>query len=131
MNVGDFTWIARCKSSGRELVLPYIVERKRIDDLSGSVNDGRFREQKFRLKRSGIENIIYMVEHRPGYEKTDHGMPISRLRQAATNTMIQDEFTVRYTRNHRDSILYLATMTTALGQKYKVRLYFFLITYFI
>lgn len=31
---------------GRELVLDYIVERKRIDDLCGSIIDGRFREQK-------------------------------------------------------------------------------------
>ena len=30
----------------RELVLDYIVERKRMDDLCGSIIDGRFREQK-------------------------------------------------------------------------------------
>jgi len=29
-----------------ELVLDYIVERKRMDDLAGSIVDGRFREQK-------------------------------------------------------------------------------------
>ncbi|KAF7992053.1 hypothetical protein HCN44_001378 [Aphidius gifuensis] len=111
LNVGDFTWIARCKSTGKELVLPYIVERKRIDDFSGSVNDGRFR----------IENVIYLVENRAGYEKSDYGMPISRLRQAATNTMIQDGFTVRYTRDHRDSMLYLATVTSSITRKYEAK----------
>lgn len=30
----------------KELVLDYIIERKRIDDLCGSIMDGRFREQK-------------------------------------------------------------------------------------
>jgi len=30
----------------REVVLDYIVERKRMDDLCGSIIDGRFREQK-------------------------------------------------------------------------------------
>lgn len=30
----------------KELVLDYIIERKRIDDLCGSIIDGRFREQK-------------------------------------------------------------------------------------
>ena len=30
----------------RELVLDYIIERKRMDDLCGSIIDGRFREQK-------------------------------------------------------------------------------------
>ena len=31
---------------GRELMLDYIVERKRMDDLAGSIIDGRFHEQK-------------------------------------------------------------------------------------
>lgn len=30
----------------REAVLEYIVERKRMDDLAGSIMDGRFNEQK-------------------------------------------------------------------------------------
>ena len=30
----------------REAVLEYVVERKRMDDLSSSITDGRFREQK-------------------------------------------------------------------------------------
>ncbi|XP_008433834.1 crossover junction endonuclease MUS81 isoform X2 [Poecilia reticulata] len=56
LNVGDFLWVAREKvapvpgqlraSAGRELVLDYIIERKRMDDLCGSIIDGRFREQK-------------------------------------------------------------------------------------
>ena len=28
------------------MVLDYIVERKRLDDLSGSIVDGRYKEQK-------------------------------------------------------------------------------------
>ncbi|XP_046482001.1 crossover junction endonuclease MUS81 isoform X2 [Neodiprion pinetum] len=46
LKLGDFTWIARCKSSGFELILPHIVERKRMDDFSGSIRDGRYQEQK-------------------------------------------------------------------------------------
>lgn len=45
LSVGDFAWICRDKN-GRELMLPYILERKRLDDLSGSIQDGRFHEQK-------------------------------------------------------------------------------------
>lgn len=36
---------------GRELVLDYVVERKRMDDLCGSIIDGRFREQKVGVQR--------------------------------------------------------------------------------
>jgi len=45
LSVGDFAWICRDRS-GHELMLPYILERKRLDDLSGSIQDGRFHEQK-------------------------------------------------------------------------------------
>lgn len=30
----------------KEIVLEYVVERKRMDDLAGSITDGRFRDQK-------------------------------------------------------------------------------------
>ena len=56
LQVGDFLWIAREKRvpvpgmiqmpTSRELVLDYVVERKRMDDLCGSILDGRFKEQK-------------------------------------------------------------------------------------
>lgn len=45
LKVGDFIWIAR-NNKGEELVLPYVVERKRMDDLASSIKDGRFHEQK-------------------------------------------------------------------------------------
>lgn len=46
LTVGDFIWVCRDRVTGQELVLPYIVERKRMDDLASSIQDGRFREQK-------------------------------------------------------------------------------------
>lgn len=49
LQVGDFAWIAR-NTEGQELLLPYIVERKRLDDLASSIKDGRFHEQKVLMK---------------------------------------------------------------------------------
>lgn len=52
LKVGDFAWICRPRrhpATGTnipELILPYIVERKRMDDLARSIKDGRFHEQK-------------------------------------------------------------------------------------
>ncbi|KAI4805810.1 hypothetical protein KUCAC02_010406 [Chaenocephalus aceratus] len=75
LNVGDFLWVDREKVApipgqlqspvGRELVLDYIIERKRMDDLCGSIIDGRFREQKFRLKRCGLRKPCCLVEDSP------------------------------------------------------------------
>jgi phosphoribosylformylglycinamidine (FGAM) synthase PurS component len=45
LHVGDFLWIAKHKTDPtRELVLPYIIERKRIDDFGSSIKDGRFHD---------------------------------------------------------------------------------------
>ncbi len=49
-----------------DYVLDFIVERKTADDLAASIMDGRYEEQKFRLKNCGINNVIYLVEGSPG-----------------------------------------------------------------
>lgn len=41
LKVGDFTWICRKHNSSKELVLPYIIERKRMDDFASSIKDKR------------------------------------------------------------------------------------------
>ena len=38
--IGDFLWIA-VDSTGEELVLDVVVERKRMDDLAQSITGGR------------------------------------------------------------------------------------------
>uniref|UniRef100_M8BEQ0 Crossover junction endonuclease MUS81 n=1 Tax=Aegilops tauschii TaxID=37682 RepID=M8BEQ0_AEGTA len=48
--VGDALWIARHKQLGTEYVLDFIVERKNVDDLLGSIKDNRYKDQKLRLK---------------------------------------------------------------------------------
>ncbi|KAM4612331.1 crossover junction endonuclease MUS81 isoform 2-T2 [Polymixia lowei] len=95
LNVGDFLWVAREKVTpvpgqlrappGRELVLDHIIERKRMDDLCGSIIDGRFREQKFRLKRCGLRKPIYLVEE-CGTAASHLSLPEATLQQAIVNT---------------------------------------------
>ncbi|XP_058876046.1 crossover junction endonuclease MUS81-like [Acipenser ruthenus] len=119
LNVGDFLWTARERvryipgqlraPQARELVLDYIVERKRMDDLCGSIIDGRFREQKFRLKRCGLKKPIYLVED---YGSAQHlSIPESTLLQAVVNTQVVDGFFIKRTRDVRESAAYLTVMT--------------------
>ncbi|XP_043916259.1 crossover junction endonuclease MUS81 [Protopterus annectens] len=100
----------------RELVLDYVVERKRMDDLCGSIIDGRFREQKFRLKRCGLKKPVYLIE--------DHGavqhlsIPESTLQQAIVNTQVVDGFFIKRTKDVRESAAYLTIMTRYLQSLY-------------
>jgi crossover junction endonuclease MUS81 len=48
--VGDAIWIAHHKVLHTEYVLDFIVERKSVDDLVGSIRDNRYKDQKLRLK---------------------------------------------------------------------------------
>ena len=66
LNIGDFAWAAVEKSTkGRMLVLPYVLERKRIDDLFQSITskEGRYYEQKQRIIECGIRHKWYLVEN--------------------------------------------------------------------
>ncbi|XP_055377830.1 crossover junction endonuclease MUS81 [Condylostylus longicornis] len=116
LSIGDFAWICR-DSHNNELILPYIVERKRMDDFATSIRDGRFHEQKFRLRNSGIQNIIYLIEN---YGNNQHiGLPIQTLMQAAVNTQLHSGFQVQFTQNHRETLSYLTTLTKILIEMFK------------
>ncbi|KAG1666427.1 Crossover junction endonuclease MUS81 [Nymphon striatum] len=62
LHIGDFVWIAKERVSPVpgclqikppvELLLNFIIERKRMDDLASSIKDGRFHEQKVSLFQS-------------------------------------------------------------------------------
>ncbi|XP_075227116.1 mus81 structure-specific endonuclease subunit isoform X2 [Lycorma delicatula] len=104
LNVGDYVWICR-DVLGNELMLPYIVERKRIDDLSKSIKDGRFHEQKFRLKNLPVMQRIYIVE---GLGKRPYtGLSLKTLNQAVCNTQIVDGFIVKHTSSFVSTLKYL------------------------
>nr|XP_010994280.1 crossover junction endonuclease MUS81 isoform X1 [Camelus dromedarius]XP_010994281.1 crossover junction endonuclease MUS81 isoform X1 [Camelus dromedarius]XP_031303948.1 crossover junction endonuclease MUS81 isoform X1 [Camelus dromedarius]XP_031303949.1 crossover junction endonuclease MUS81 isoform X1 [Camelus dromedarius]XP_031303950.1 crossover junction endonuclease MUS81 isoform X1 [Camelus dromedarius] len=117
LHVGDFVWVAQ-ETSPRdparpgELVLDHIVERKRLDDLCSSIIDGRFREQKFRLKRCGLGHRVYLVEEHGSVHNLS--LPESTLLQAVTNTQVIDGFFVKRTADIKESAAYLALLTRAL-----------------
>uniref|UniRef100_A0A672JC92 Crossover junction endonuclease MUS81 n=1 Tax=Salarias fasciatus TaxID=181472 RepID=A0A672JC92_SALFA len=130
LNVGDFLWVAREKVAPlpgqlrapdrTELVLDYIVERKRMDDLCGSIIDGRFREQKFRLKRCGLRRPVYLVEE-CGSAASHLSLPESTLQQAIVNTQVVDGFFVKRVQDVRESAAYLTIMTRHLTKLYQNR----------
>lgn len=118
LQVGDFAWVARETASGRsrELILDHVVERKRVDDLASSIVDGRFHEQKHRLKICGIRNPTYLVE---SLTRGEYSVPFRSLQSAVANSQIIDGFNIKYMKDYNETIMYLVSMTRSLTSYYQ------------
>ncbi|PKS10652.1 hypothetical protein jhhlp_002407 [Lomentospora prolificans] len=129
LDLGDAQWVARCNdpalltrlgAEGEEVVLDWIVERKRLDDLVASIKDGRFHEQKFRLRKSGVKNVIYIVE-----EISMDAAVYQRVEDAVTSAMAQIQvvngYFLKRTQTMDQTIRYLARMTQLLRSQYEGR----------
>lgn len=127
LELGDALWVARCKqpgwlarqgAEGDEVVLDWIVERKRLDDLIGSLRDGRFHEQKFRLRRSGVKNIIYLVEE-ISMDATHFQKYEEAVQSAMASMQVVNGYFLKRTQKMDDTIRYLASMTRMLKTLYE------------
>ena len=128
LELGDFFWVAKCKDpgllvrygeEGDEVALDWIVERKRLDDLVGSIKDGRFHEQKFRLRKTGVKNVVYVIE--------EYSMSSERVLQfheaiesSIASMQVVEGYFVKKTLKLDDTIRYLARMTVMLKRIYEV-----------
>lgn len=127
LELGDALWVAKCHDAnflsrtgaeGDEIVLDWIVERKRLDDLVYSIKDGRFHEQKFRLKRSGVKNVIYIVEEismdAMSFQKYEEA-----VQSAIASTQVVNGYFLKKTQKMDDTIRYLTRMTMLLKKQYE------------
>lgn len=67
-----------CDTRGNEKV---IIERKTMLDLANSIQDGRYKEQSFRLQEINLHNhnIMFIIEGKCG----EHDLRYSRVKQSA------------------------------------------------
>ena len=127
LELGDFFWVAKCHDpnllsrhgeEGSEICLDWIVERKRLDDLVGSITDGRFQEQKFRLRKSGVKNVIYLIEEFSlSTEKSTKFH--EAIQSAIAATQVVNGYFVKRTVKLDETIRYLARMTKMLKSLYE------------
>ncbi len=71
LELGDICWALEV--GGVKYMVDYIIERKTLSDLEASIIDKRYVEQKFRLGKCGLRNLIYLVEAQP--QKGDVRLP--------------------------------------------------------
>ncbi|KAK0734436.1 ERCC4 domain-containing protein [Lasiosphaeria miniovina] len=129
LELGDALWVAKCNrpgwlarqgAEGDEVVLDWIVERKRLDDLIGSIKDGRFHEQKFRLRRSGVKNVIYLVEE-ISMDSTHFQKYEEAVQSATASIQVVNGYFLKKTQKMDDTIRYLASMTRLLKKLYEAK----------
>uniref|UniRef100_A0A452Y172 Crossover junction endonuclease MUS81 n=1 Tax=Aegilops tauschii subsp. strangulata TaxID=200361 RepID=A0A452Y172_AEGTS len=96
--VGDALWIARHKELDTDYVLDFIVERKNVEDLLGSIKDNRYKDQKLRLKKCGLRKLIYLVE---GDVNTVDGS--EGVKTACFTTEVLEGFDVQRTTGYADT----------------------------
>ena len=83
------------------------IERKTVNDLSNSIKDGRYKEQKLRLKSMECSNVSMIVEGRIPTSGFVSGLPVSTLRSAIVNSFLRDRVLVLTTSSVKDTALYV------------------------
>lgn len=76
-----------------------VIERKTISDLSASIVDGRFRQQKERL--SQVENVVYLIE---GSFATKQSLPVTTVYSAVQNLIFKHNIKVLQTGTPRETM---------------------------
>jgi crossover junction endonuclease MUS81 len=89
-----------------------IIERKTLQDLYSSINDGRYKEQKVRLKNNYDDHqIVYIIEDsdlkfvRKKFANVD-----SIINGAILNCMFRDNIKIIRTTNIDETIVYIKTL---------------------
>ncbi|KAK9390625.1 hypothetical protein V1515DRAFT_583670 [Lipomyces mesembrius] len=116
LGLGDTLWIAKHKRTGEEVVLEHIAERKRLDDLLSSIKDGRFHEQKYRLMRSGLRSVTYIVEDSPG---VDLGVLLESVQTAISSTQVVNGFFLKRSSGTEETVRYLGRLTQKIKEIYE------------
>jgi crossover junction endonuclease MUS81 len=79
-----------------------------MDDLSSSICDGRFEEQKHRFMHAEIQHGVYLVEDYGRIE--NQRLPAETLRQAMANSEVCDGFFIKHTADTAATVAYLVLM---------------------
>jgi len=99
LDIGDIQFL---DLTSKEIII--IIERKTLADLSSSIKDGRYKEQKERLTHSIKHNVrkIMLIE---GIYNDE--LPIKTLNSVVINTMIRDNIHIHMSKSKEDSIEFI------------------------
>ena len=129
------------RDQGREFLAGWIVERKTFSDLSASVIDGRYDEQKQRLLEApGLQGVVYLMEGAGplfgvfetsdadkrsnlarqkgfGQRLLNRTLPCETLSTVAAHTQLISGFHVAHTASTTNTVALLVSMHEALQSR--------------
>ena len=113
-----------CDSKGKEKV---IIERKTMLDLANSIQDGRYKEQSFRLNQIDLHNhnIMFIIEGKC----SDHDLRYSRVKQpalysACVSLFYYEGFSLFRTYTTYETAEFIIRMAIKLNRETKKRSYY-------
>jgi len=87
----------------------YIFERKTLKDLNGSINDGRYKEQKNRLMcKYNINDITYIIEEDDIHKSINRSD--KRITSVYLNTLYRDNIKIIFNKNIKETTTFILTL---------------------
>ena len=99
----------------KEIII--IIERKTLSDLSSSIKDGRYKEQKERLQFSIKKSIrkIILIE---GDNIEDFDLPLKTLNSVIINLLIRDNMHIYISKNIENTIEFMENLILQIPKYY-------------
>ena len=93
----------------------FIFERKTTNDLLASINDGRYKEQKARLKSSNAHSITYIIEGDNIVSSKNKNQ--KKLTSVYYNSIYRDGINVLFMKDIHDTATFILLLSTKMIDK--------------
>jgi len=112
LDIGDIQIV---DNDSKEILI--MIERKTLADLSASIKDGRYKEQKERMIHSLKKNIrkIVLIE---GDNYSDFTLSLKIFDSVIINTMIRDNIHIHLTKSLSDTMTFIENIIVNLPKYY-------------
>ena len=112
LDLGDIQFV---DSNTKEIMI--IIERKTYADLSSSIKDGRYKEQKERMIHS-IKNNVRKIVLLEGNDMNLFALPHKTFDSVIINTLIRDNIHIYMSKSKEDTILFIENIILQLPKYY-------------
>lgn len=113
LDIGDIQFL---DLSTKEIII--VIERKTLSDLSSSIKDGRYKEQKERMIHS-IKNSVRKIVLIEGEDLNKFALPIKTLNSVIINTLIRDNIHIHISKSKEDTIEFIENIIIQLPKYYE------------